>query len=183
MQVPKTNFTQFYKRKMRGNLMNQYLILRHIYAENGEHGNEDKAYYKWMHYKTLLRMSSRKRFAKPLSILKLLLFETIFGWGVALWRIVISTFATVFLFSGIYWFLFEVSSNFKMQWDGAHMPAGTIGYPKILLFSLQTTFGAFTGDWAPFGDIGIKLLMTVNAVLGVLFVTFLIGAYGRKMLR
>jgi hypothetical protein len=54
---------------------------------------------------------------------------------------------------------------------------------NLLLLTFQTTFAAFMGDWTPAGLGLMKVVMTFNAIMGVLLVAFLIGAYGRKMLR
>jgi len=182
-EIPEFKFAQFYEKKLTHNLMDQYMVVRQIYSENGELGNEDKAYYSWMHFKNLNEMKIRPWYYKPLNWFRWLVFEKIFGWGVALSRILISTLSLVLVFTGIYKFLFSKYPELEIQLDGASQIANSMSIDKVLLLSLQTTFGAFMGDWIPTGNSGLKLLMTINAVLGVLFVTFMIGAYGRKMLR
>lgn len=118
-----------------------------------------------------------------LNWLKYILFEKIFGWGVNLPRIIGSTLGLVVLFSAIYWVMFQYNPELTIFWDGAVVQASEIGIVRTLVMGLQTTFSAVLGDWAPIGSGSIKIPMTINAVLGVLMVTFMIGAYGRKMLR
>jgi hypothetical protein len=71
----------------------------------------------------------------------------------------------------------------KIKWDDVDLYGKDIDIWWSGVLALQTTFSAVLGDWAPIGSGIIKIPMTINAILGVLFVTFLIGAYGRKMLR
>jgi hypothetical protein len=89
----------------------------------------------------------------------------------------------VVLFAASYQVMFWINPGLKISWDGRELYGPDIGPVKSVVLALQTTFSAILGDWAPIGAGWIKIPMTINAVLGILFVTFLIGAYGRKMLR
>ena len=115
--------------------------------------------------------------------MRYLLYEKVFGWGVDLFRIVFSTLLVVGVFAVIYNIMFHIYPDLSIHWDNNPMQGDQIGFWKSIAFAFQTTFSAGLGDWAPIGSGAIKIPMTINAVLGVLFVTFLIGAYGRKMLR
>lgn len=172
-----------YKHDINNRLQEQYSVLRHIYRSNGELKEEDSAYYKWMHYKNIDDMQNAPLWLKPKYLIKLFLYEWVFGWGVDLQRILLSTGFLVTIFAGIYWLMFQFNPSLAIKWDDKPLVGSEIGPWKSLVFSLQTTFSAVLGDWAPIGAGLIKIPMTINAVLGVLFVTFLIGAYGRKMLR
>lgn len=165
------------------NLQEQYKVLRQIYGSNGELENEDRAYYWWKHYLNINEMQGAKFTRKLRNGIKLVLYETIFGWGVNLPRILISTLAMVTIFTLIYFFMFWSNPMLEIQWDGTGIKGGTIDIWWTAVLALQTTFSAVLGDWAPIGSGAIKIPMTINAILGVLFVTFMIGAYGRKMLR
>lgn len=172
-----------YKHDINNRLQEQYSVLRHIYRSNGELKEEDSAYYKWMHYKNIDDMQNAPLWLKPKYWIKKFLYEWVFGWGVDLLRILISTGILVIIFAVIYCLMFKFIPGLKIEWDGSEVPGSNIGFFRSLVFALQTTFSALLGDWAPIKAGLIKIPMTINAVLGVLFVTFLIGAYGRKMLR
>ena len=174
---------QAYRHEIKNRLEEQYQVLRHIYGSNGELNEEDSAYYKWMHYKNINEMHRAPLRWKPLYWMKIILFEKIFGWGVDLVRILKSTGWLEVLFAIIYKVMFRINPGLKIDWDGHELYGPEIGWGKSLVLALQTTFSAILGDWAPIGAGAIKIPMTINAVLGILFVTFLIGAYGRKMLR
>ncbi|RLD57231.1 MAG: hypothetical protein DRI97_05820 [Bacteroidetes bacterium] len=164
-------------------LEEQYKVLRHIWGSNGELKEEDAAYYKWMHYKNVGEMRLAPWRSKPKYWMRYLLYEKVFGWGVDLYRIVLSTLGMVGLFTFIYFIIFHSNPELYVYWDNVKVYGTEITGWKPFVFAIQTTFSAGLGDWAPIGSGIIKIPMTINAILGVLFVTFLIGAYGRKMLR
>lgn len=172
-----------YRHEINRRLEEQFDVLRSIYGSNGELKEEDAAYYKRMHYKNISDMQDASLKLKPKFWMKYLLYEKVFGWGVDLPRIVFSTLVVVVIFAMIYYSMFLVSPDLTISWDNSLVQGTEIGLWKSLVFAFQTTFSAVLGDWAPIGSGAIKIPMTINAVLGVLFVTFLIGAYGRKMLR
>jgi hypothetical protein len=174
---------RIYKKKITTSLEEQYHVLRHIYGSNGELKEEDSAYYMWMHYKNKGEMHSAPLKLKPKYWIKYILYERVFGWGVDLIRILKSTGWLVILFAAIYKVMFWINPGLRISWDNNDLYGPEIGPFKSIVLALQTTFSAVLGDWAPIGAGAIKIPMTINAVLGILFVTFLIGAYGRKMLR
>ncbi len=176
-------FRHLYKYALNDNLHEQYQVLRDIYGSNGELENEDTAYYWWKHYLNISEMQGASWKRKLRNGFKSVFYETIFGWGVKLPRIVLSTLIMVLIFAGIYGIMFMAMPELYVMWDGVKVFAPDIGPIRWIVFALQTTFSAVLGDWAPIGAGIIKIPMTINAILGVLFVTFLIGAYGRKMLR
>jgi len=173
---------EFLKIDLFERLQDQYLTVRSIFGNSGELGNEDRAYYQWMHNRNMRDLNTAKM-KKPVFWFKTVVFEKMFGWGVNLWHILGSTLLTVLLFSIVYQFLFAQNPDLSIKYDEVMVPASDISYPRTLFLSLQTTFSAFLGDWAPIGSGQIKVWMTINSILGVLFVTFLVAAFGRKMLR
>ena len=164
-------------------LQDQYLVIKETYGESGELGDEDRAYYRWMHYKSAFENSIAKWYQKPHKLFKWVMFEKVFGWGVDLFRIFSSTILLVILFSGIYWVSGQIYPELSILWDDVNTTIAQLSYGNLLLLTFQTTFAAFMGDWTPAGLGLMKVVMTFNAIMGVLLVAFLIGAYGRKMLR
>jgi len=185
--VDHSNNPREIKNEINESLREQFKVLRHIFGSDGDLVNEDRAYSKWMHFKNVSDRKNaflKKKTGSWLKFsLKGLLFEKIFGWGVNLPQILLSTLGMVIIFTFIYYFIFLANPLLYIEWEHAKVYGSDIGFVKSFVFAVQTTFSAGLGDWAPIGSGPIKIPMTINAVLGVLFVTFLIGAYGRKMLR
>lgn len=180
--VDKKEAVGYLKADLYERLQNQYLVIRGVFGNSGELGNEDRAYYQWMHNRNMYDMHKAKK-KKPVFWMKRFLFEWMFGWGVNLYHILVSTVVMVFIFSFIYQYIFSQNPDLSIKYDEVMVSATDISYPKTWFLSLQTTFSAFLGDWAPIGSGPIKAWMTINSILGVLFVTFLVAAFGRKMLR
>ena len=181
--VDKKEAIGYLKADLYERLQDQYLVIRGVFGNSGELGNEDRAYYQWMHNRNMYDMNKAKK-KKPVFWTKHIIFEWMFGWGVKLFHILVSTLIMIFLFSFIYQYIFNQNPGLKIiKYDDVQITASEINYGKTLVFSLQTTFSAFLGDWAPIKSGPIKVWMTINSILGVLFVTFLVAAFGRKMLR
>ncbi len=171
------------KKLLFSRLSDQYLVIKEAYGGSGKLNDEDKAFFRWMHYSSYTDIQSNKGIRKVKSWIKWLVFEKVFGWGVNFNRIFVSTIGMVFLFTGAYWIGGRITPKLSINWDNIDIPISDIGFWDLLLLTFQTTFAAFMGDWSPAGLGMMKWWMTVNAVLGVLMVAFMIGAYGRKMLR
>ncbi|MDI4654293.1 MULTISPECIES: hypothetical protein [Pseudoalteromonas] len=132
----------------------QYCSLKHWLSDSGHLDHEDEAFYFMRHYFT---SSKIKRF----------IFGTIFGWGVRLTNIAISSILTILFYSFIYYCI----------------------EPKIKAFSplslsFQSFLGSFFGKWLDFEPDGLLAsIVTLETATGVLLITVFIGAYIRKLLR
>jgi hypothetical protein len=92
------------------------------------------------------------------------LLGKVFGWGIRLTNIALSSIILILIFSIFYSFQFD--------------------YNESLILSLQSFISSYFGHWekqVP-GNM-ISWLLTIESVLGVLFTTVFIGAYIRKLLR
>jgi len=98
---------------------------------------------------------------------KRLILGGVFGWGVRLSNILISSLVLMFAFSFIYWFV-EPEKTYLLQ----------------LTLSIQSFIGSFFGDWPGYAPNELMSnIVTVESFLGVIFITALVGAYLRKLLR
>jgi len=151
-------------------LGDQYCALKHWLADAGKLKEEDIAYFYMNEIFNKNSMWSK------------FVLGTIFGWGVRLTNIVVSSFILMLIFFGIY-----------------------VSYGMSEIASIAVTIQGFFGvlidpifdQWRYLPDVvitgpdsgkvsGIDIpswLLTLESILGVLFITVLVGAYVRKMLR
>jgi hypothetical protein len=129
----------------------QYSSLKNWMADSGRLEMEDAAYF---HMQNIF---TQKKFVK-------FLLGKVFGWGIRLTNIALSSIILILIFSIFYSFQFD--------------------YNESLILSLQSFISSYFGHWekqVP-GNM-ISWLLTIESVLGVLFTTVFIGAYIRKLLR
>ena len=88
-----------------------------------------------------------------------------FGWGIRFRNILTSAVVLVGLFA---------------------LAFGLSGFTpsEALMLSVQSFISSFFGQWPDVDATGrLAILVTLESVIGVLFVTVLVGAYIRKLLR
>ena len=99
-------------------------------------------------------------------LLKRYLYGGIFGWGIHLWNILLSAIGLIVLFAALY------------------TGVGTGTFLDMLILSAQSFISSFFGQWPEYSPVGIlSILITLESMLGVVFITILVGAYIRKLLR
>lgn len=137
-------------------LVQEYVMLKHLLGQEGQLRQEDEAFY------------NMRKCDYWHNRLAMLLFNYVFGWGVRLTNVVVSAFVLVALFVAVYKWL---------------VPCRPLS--DLLLLSLQAMFMAFFGEWKPEVEVGNSLtwIVTLESILGVVFVTVFVGAYVRKLLR
>ncbi|MFE8070224.1 pentapeptide repeat-containing protein [Marinobacteraceae bacterium S3BR75-40.1] len=134
-------------------LAEEYTLLKRWLGDSGHMEEEDHALF-------------YMRQAKERSLFKKALMGGVFGWGIRLRNILISSLLVVMLFALVLW-----------QGFGFTLPGG-------ILFSAQAFISSFFGAWADYPPVGLlSLLVTLQSVVGIVFITVFVGAYVRKMLR
>jgi len=94
------------------------------------------------------------------------IFSEIFGWGVRLWNVLNTCVLIIFVYAMIY----ATISDYDLT--------------KSMILSFQAFFNVIFGEWDKLPPIaGLPIVFVSEAILGVLFITVLIGAYMRKLLR
>lgn len=138
----------------REELGDQYCSLKNWLADAGRLELEDMAYF-------------HMRQCYQSNIIVRLLFGGIFGWGVRLSNIGVSCLCLIIMFSAIFTLVDE-----------------KIVILKALSLSTQSFISSFFGKWEDYQPDGLLTnLVTVESLLGVLFITVFVGAYIRKLLR
>ena len=99
-------------------------------------------------------------------LLKRYLFGGIFGWGIHLWNILLSAIGLIAFFAILY------------------TSIGAGAFLDMIILSAQSFISSFFGQWPEYSPVGIlSILITLESMLGVIFITILVGAYIRKLLR
>ncbi|MCQ8878793.1 hypothetical protein NQT69_12345 [Pseudoalteromonas shioyasakiensis] len=132
----------------------QYCSLKHWFSDSGQLDHEDEAFYFMRDYFTTNKF---KKFV----------FGVVFGWGVRLTNITLSSLIVILLFSAIYFFI-----------------EPKMGVLASISLSSQSFLGSFFGKWIDFKpDSLVTSIVTFETAIGILFITVFIGAYIRKLLR
>lgn len=135
-------------------LGDQYCALKHWLADAGKLEMEDVAFF---YMRQCYHPRKLSRF----------LLGGIFGWGVRLSNIAISSILLIVLFAVGYLFI---------------EPKATI--LTAFALSIQSFISSFFGTWTGYDPDGmIANVVTLESFIGVLFITVFIGAYIRKLLR
>lgn len=130
-----------------------YTTFKNWLASAGHLREEDHAFFHMRH-------------AKERRLLPRLFLGGVFGWGIRLRNVVLSAAAVVLGFALVY----------VLMGKGSWLEAG--------LLSAQAFISSFFGNWPDYAATGaLSVLVTLESAIGVLFITVLIGAYIRKLLR
>lgn len=131
-----------------------YCSLKHWLADSGKLDMEDIAYF-------------HMRDNHQLSPLKKMLFGRIFGWGVRLTNLAIFSLLLIL--------------TFALGFDSL---LNELSFSQAIALSFQSFISSFFGEWQSFNSVGlITTIVTIESIIGILFITIFIGAYIRKLLR
>lgn len=153
-----------------------YILLKDTFNKRGMHIEEDIVYFKMMHLKTLREINDTSVLRKISGIYKFIIFEKMLGWGIKLRHIVFSIIILIFLFAG-------AINSFGVGALNVNMQITNNTFLQSLKISGQTFFAILLGEWQPKPNSGIDIVLTLEAIIGIFFVTFFVGAYVRKVLR
>ncbi|RVT45473.1 hypothetical protein EMM73_13490 [Rheinheimera sediminis] len=161
--VGKAKFNLFSPRKFAGlvqcssnkSMEEQYSNLKHWFHDTGKLAYEDMAFF-------------HMRDMSAAGILTKFVLGRVFGWGVRISNIALSSVMVILLFAALYF----LSPN-------------ALSVKESCLLSIQSFSGAFFGSWATTLDSKNDLLFLValQSYVGVFFITTFVGAYIRKLLR
>ena len=151
-------------------LGDQYCALKHWLADSGKLKEEDMAYF-----------YMNETFNKN-SMWSKVVLGGIFGWGVRLTNIVVSSFILMFIFFCIYVYLgMDEIASISVTIQGFF---GVLIDPIFEQWKYLPNVDINNLESRKVSGIDIpSWLLTFESILGVLFITVLVGAYVRKMLR
>lgn len=158
----------------------EFVVLRDSFTKRGMTEPADWAYWNLRHY-TNQRHREQARGLEHLGAwLEWVVFEKAFGWGVHLGNLFWSSLVVILL----YMLLIRLfCGSMVVEWDDEMTPVK--GLPTYVLFviSLHSFLGR-ARDWKSRTSNKVwKLLYTTEMILGIIIITFFIGAYARIILR
>jgi len=136
-------------------LVQEYVLLKNLLSQEGQLKLEDEAFY------------NMRKLDHWYQDMGMLVFNYMFGWGVRLQNILITSVVFILLYAVVYGNTFA-------------MPA-----VNAAQLSVQSMFMAFFGEMEPkvMAGGGLSWWVLSESILGVVFVTVFVGAYVRKLLR
>lgn len=135
-------------------LAEQYCALKHWLADSGNLQMEDVAFFH-------MRQNQH-----PNKIMQFI-FGGIFGWGVRLTNIALSSTFVIIFFSLLYWLI-----------------DNDLDLTSSISLSTQSFISSFFGKWKDFKPNELmSAVVTLESFIGVFFITVFVGSYIRKLLR
>jgi len=160
-------------------LIDEFVGLKEHYADEAMTEDEDDAYWWERHHETMSRLHAGGTVNTFRAVIRLLLFELCFGWGVRLGNLGICTLVVTALFAWIYRVF---CPDTVLSYDGEDVLVRDVSYVGLFFVSLQSMLAINTG-W-DFGDDDhrFRYLNTIQTLIGVIILTFFVGAYTRMIL-
>ncbi len=161
-------------------LQDEFVALKDSYGSRAMTVAEDDAWWWSRHHAAIAAIQFG---TWPESIFAVVvdlgLFETCFGWGVRLENLVFTAVALVLLYAAAYRTL---CADTVLAYDGENKKIRDVPFFGILHVSAQSLIAVNTG-W-DFGDDDhrFRVLNTSQTMMGVLLITFFVGAYTRMIL-
>ncbi len=160
-------------------LTDELVALKQTFGDRAMTADEDWAYW-WLKHTEL---DSARRFGGAMGVASWLLawplFEIAFGWGVNLGNL---GWTVLFVCAVFVWIYQIFCPDSVMAYNGDDVKVRDIGFWGLYYISLQS-LGAFNTGWDFGEDDGrLQYLNTLETFIGVIILTFFVGAYTRMIL-
>ncbi len=160
-------------------VQDEYVSLKQSFGDRSMSTDEDWAYWWFKHVETLSMLHYGGASGVVGFPVRYFLFELGFGWGVRLWNLA----ATAFLVCVVYVFIYQRwCPETMMNYNGTDVEYRDIPWWGKFFISLQS-LGSFNTGWN-FGQASIRFryLNTLHTFIGLIILTFFVGAYTRMIL-
>lgn len=161
-------------------LQDELIALKDSYGSRAMTVAEDDAWWWSRHHEAMSRIQFGTAVQRVTGVVvDLGLFETCFGWGVRLRNLVFTALGVVLIYAIAYRTL---CADTVLAYDGTNRKIRDVPFFGILYVSAQSLMAVNTG-W-DFGDDDhrFRVLNTSQTMMGVLLITFFVGAYTRMIL-
>lgn len=159
----------------------EFVVLRDSFTKRGMTQEADWAYWNLRHNSNLhTRHYGETAVRRALAAAEWVVFEKAFGWGVRLHNLFFTSLFVIF----IYMVLFRLlCPRVLLDWDDSTVPLEELPGHALFVISLHSFLGR-TRDWKSKSSNKVwKALYTTEMLIGILLITFFIGAYARIILR
>ncbi|MDP2317377.1 MAG: hypothetical protein Q8P41_31120 [Pseudomonadota bacterium] len=159
--------------------IDEFVSLKQSFGDRAMTGDEDWAYWWIKHHETTFGARYGGLLDKVAWPVRFLLFELAFGWGVRLGNLGVTALIVCLAFMVIYK---AFCADTVMSYNGDNVAIRDIPWIGMFYISLQS-LGAFNTGW-DFGesDPRFRYLNTAHTFMGVIIMTFFVGAYTRMIL-
>jgi hypothetical protein len=162
-------------------IADEYTQLRSAYADRVMGLEADDMYWWLKHHDNQRRMRygtlTERAFA---SVVGLLLFEMAFGWGVRLGNLALTSIWVILAFAVTYR---VACPDDPIQWAGDRSTLREAGWLPAIMMSFQSFLAANYGWDIDSASRRMQALVTAEMYVGVLIMTFFVGAYTRQILQ
>jgi uncharacterized protein YjbI with pentapeptide repeats len=160
-------------------MLDEYSTLQDAFSKQALPADHDWAYWYQRHYATLRELHSSSFGARVAAAIQWVIFEKGFGWGVRLGNILFTALFISLIFSFIYR---AVCHDTEVKFNGELHVIKNMSQLALVTMSLQSIIGASIG-WEVMGkDRRFKYVNTVLTLIGIILITFFVGAYTRMVL-
>lgn len=160
--------------------IDEWVLLKGSFGDRAMTSDEDWAYW-WIKHTEMMQTIRHGSWSEAAwaAVFIWPVFELSFGWGVRLGNLAITSLLVTILFA---WLYRMFCPETVVQYRGDDVPMKTIPWHGLIYISLQS-LGAFNTGW-DFGedDWKFQYLNTVETFIGIIVLTFFVGAYTRMIL-
>ncbi len=160
-------------------VLDEYTSLKQSFDDRSMTEDEDWAYWWIKHSGTFQGLRAGGLAGWVAFPVRFFIFELAFGWGVRLGNLAVTAMLVCLVFA---WLYRRFCGDTVMSYSGDDVAIRDIPWPGLLYISLQS-LGGFNTGW-DFGasNTRFRYLNTAHTFLGVIILTFFVGAYTRMIL-
>lgn len=161
-----------------GRTIDEYTRLRDSFSGRSMSDESDWAYWELKHYQNYSRKVQGGFWGFIIGFLEQMIFEKAFGWGVLLSNLLFTAAVVIFIFAVLMRLL---CGEMEVEWDGEPTLYAELSPFALLVISMHSFLGGFgnaehlvTNSTSTY-----KWLFTAEIMVGIIVITFFIGAYTR----
>ncbi len=159
-------------------LAEDFNVLNNAFAERGLAADEDWAYWYGKHHETMHALKHGGLGGRANALFKWFLFEVLFGWGVKLQNLALAVLFVVV----IYGILYKLTCpDAKIEFNGFETSFRHLTFVQAIFISLLSLLCMDIG-WDIGRNRGFRWLNVTEVILGIIILTFFVGAYTRLVL-